>query len=373
MGVGIGGPVPTGDLMSRVYAGPRRYPAPGTSRDAYQKSHQLPRCRTFAVQVQAAAAASAATAPGRRADPRAAPLRGRGLCGHRHDRYGLPGPRSRYGNRATVPFGHPAGRAGGRRAEGPERSFPGHPAAAAGRSASKPSTSTGSAAGAHNLFTDNRFETGSRGGRIPRPGGRETSRRTSPPEMRLPGHDVRCALHPTSGSSRRDRPRRPSRHSRGQDHDVEERPSPRPDGRRRPGSTPACHLPNRYRVDPRPACRSRSGTAPPRDSCTAFRAKHPRLRGAGVPRPFRMSSQARTTLRGRGAPLIGGWPTRLCLPRSTPSAAGARDAARSGSCGLPSDRRGAARPRRHSRQRAAARSGRMPAPGRGRRCPRFRA
>ena len=94
-GVGIGGPVPTGDLMSRVYAGPRRYPAPGTSRDAYQKSPQLPSCRTFAIQVQrAAAVASAATAPGRRADPRAAPLRGRGLCGHRDDRYGLPGPRA---------------------------------------------------------------------------------------------------------------------------------------------------------------------------------------------------------------------------------------------------------------------------------------
>ena len=273
--------------------------------------------------------------------------------------------RSRSGTRRVVPGG------GARR--GRNARSPGCPAAAAGRSASKPSTSTGSAAGAHNFFTYNRFEIGSRGGRIPRPGGRETSRRTSPPEMRLPGHDVRCALHPTSGSSRRDRPRRPSRHSRGQDHDVEERPSPRPDGRRRPGSTPACHLPNRYRVDPRPACRSRSGTAPPRDSCTAFRAKHPRLRGAGVPRPFRMSSQARTTLRGRGGPLIGGWPTRLRLPRPTPSAAGARDAARSGSCGLPSDRRGAARPRRHSRQRAAARSGRMPAPGRGRRCPRFRA
>lgn len=125
MGVGIEGPTPTGDLMSRVYAGPRRYPAPGTSRDAYQKSHQLPICRTFAIQVQrAAAVASAATAPGRGADPRAAPLPGRGLCGHRDDRYGLPGPRSRYGNRATVSFGHPAGRAGGRRAEGPERSFP---------------------------------------------------------------------------------------------------------------------------------------------------------------------------------------------------------------------------------------------------------
>ena len=236
---GIGGPTPTGDLMSRVYAGSRRYPAPGTSRDAYQKSPQLPSCRTFAIQVQAAAAvASATTAAGREADPRAVPVGSRGLCGHRDGRHGHPGPRSRCGNRAMVPFGYPAGRAGRRSAEGPERSFPGCPAAAAGRSASELHTSTGSAAGAHNFFTYNRFDIGRRGPRIPRPGGQEISRRTSPPEMRLPGHDVPRALHPTAGSSRRDRPRRPSPHPHGQDHNVEERPAPRPDGGRRPGSTP---------------------------------------------------------------------------------------------------------------------------------------
>ena len=56
---------PTGDLMSRVYAGPRRYPVPGTSCDAYRNSPQLRLCRTFAIQMSAVAAvAPAATAPG---------------------------------------------------------------------------------------------------------------------------------------------------------------------------------------------------------------------------------------------------------------------------------------------------------------------
>ena len=235
--IGIGGPTPTGDLMSRVHAGPRRYPAPGTSCDAYQNIPQLPHCPPFAIQVTVAAAVAwAATAPGRGADPRATPVRGRRLCGHRDDRYGPPGPRSRYGNRAVFPFGYSAGCAWRRRVEGPECSFPECSAAAAGHSTSKLSTSTGSAAGAHNFFTHNRFDIDRRGPRIPRSSGRSTSRRTSPPGMRFPGHDVRRALHPTSGSSRRDRPRRPSPHPHGQDYNVEERRAPRPDGGRRPGS-----------------------------------------------------------------------------------------------------------------------------------------
>lgn len=119
----------------------------------------VPCRRPYAILVSVAVVvASASTMLGQGADPGAPPVRGCGLCDNRDDRYEHPGPRSKYTNRAIFPLGYSAGCAGTRCVEGAERSVPRCSASAAGHSASRSSTSTGTMEVAHNFLTNNYFD-----------------------------------------------------------------------------------------------------------------------------------------------------------------------------------------------------------------------